>query len=587
MTIKAKKEIFIFICFAIIITSILPLFTSNDYPSNELSNHVVGIVQARKALDEGQFPPRTAPDMQKGFGYPIFQFYSPLFYTTSGLINKFIVTKNAFISLKIVIWLSLFFGLIYTYRLLFLITESYQISFLSSIVYLVNPWFFTNIFGFGHVTETAAQGIIPIAIYYNLKVYFSERLNIYLMLVAAFSWFMLLCVHPVTFFYFSVFFFFFLFIFTFVSKEKIRKVIFCGFSYIYGLLLGAYYFLPTLVYTKQLSIGNEVGFFDKVFSTFLTPLSTLLSFSATAPMPLPGNNWIAMDSKLYISIGLIIFIGIGLVVYAFLFRRDNLSNQIKAFLIALLCCFFCAFFAAWTPIYFWDYLPKIFQIGQFTYRLMTQIIWMGTLCFGLILYGLFKHQLNGKYVFFISMLIFLSIKSWSLRVNEKNPQINIQEVQNSANMGGANENYLFVPKTMRQLIAQNWDSKNSTCKHEGKKTICNFNIQKDNDIVFLPVFYYPKMLKLKVNDSDVEYFPADIEWNSKKAPSIKIVALKLSQGEYKVESYFQGLVVANWISITAFFFFFLIIIQRYSYRLLLHFNVIKFKKMNIQCQSEN
>src|SRR5262249_13866801 len=54
--------------------------------ANDLANHVSGIIEARNALAEGQFPIRVAPHQLNGQRYPIFQFYGNLSYTAGGLL---------------------------------------------------------------------------------------------------------------------------------------------------------------------------------------------------------------------------------------------------------------------------------------------------------------------------------------------------------------------------------------------------------------------------------------------------------------------------------------------------------------------
>src|SRR5438874_2629637 len=70
-----------------------------DSSAQDLANHVSGIIEARNALAEGQFPIRVAPNQLNRERYPIFQFYGNLPYTVGGLlywatdINPYLVWK--------------------------------------------------------------------------------------------------------------------------------------------------------------------------------------------------------------------------------------------------------------------------------------------------------------------------------------------------------------------------------------------------------------------------------------------------------------------------------------------------------------
>src|SRR5271163_4175184 len=70
-------------------------------------NHTASIVQAKMALDEGQFPLKVAPFEHVGLRYPLFQFYSQTPYLIGGLIYKYVTPKNPWLALKIVYLLGL------------------------------------------------------------------------------------------------------------------------------------------------------------------------------------------------------------------------------------------------------------------------------------------------------------------------------------------------------------------------------------------------------------------------------------------------------------------------------------------------
>lgn len=71
----------------IIIISIMSPLGSNipvESPAKDLLNHISGIVEAKNALLEGQFPIRVAPTALDGIKYPIFQFNGNFPYTLGG-----------------------------------------------------------------------------------------------------------------------------------------------------------------------------------------------------------------------------------------------------------------------------------------------------------------------------------------------------------------------------------------------------------------------------------------------------------------------------------------------------------------------
>lgn len=63
--------------------SIKPLFNSGFFPMHD-DTQVARVVAMGKALRDGQFPVRWVSDLGYGYGYPIFNFYSPLPYYAGG-----------------------------------------------------------------------------------------------------------------------------------------------------------------------------------------------------------------------------------------------------------------------------------------------------------------------------------------------------------------------------------------------------------------------------------------------------------------------------------------------------------------------
>lgn len=569
---KIKKGFLVYAYFAIFVTGLLSLFASNNdirqHDGYELQNHISAVWGAKQALENGQFPPRTTPFLEKNFGNAFTQFYAPVLYTVSGLLNQYFFPKNPFLALKSVLWASLLLGMIYFYHLIDFLIKSRHIAVLSATVYVTAPYILVNIFGLGHIPESVAQGIIPVILYYSFKIYFVEEINIKLIFISSIFWFVLLGTHPITFFYFSLFFALFLVLIGVLSKIKIKKFFFIGISYIYGIILGLYYFVPTLKYATFTNIGDHIHFIYYKFATFLTTsLSTLLSFSAASPMPLPANHWIGEGSKIYISLGLPTEIGFCLGIYSLICKRSIWFNEVKKFLFPALLCFFLVFLAVWTPVYdVWNLFPTIFQIGQFTYRFMSQVMWIGTICFALSLYIFFKNNIRLKHTIVFLFLIVISSQSWFIQFNEKQSQISIETIITNPILHGATDAYLMNPdkiKTAKELHLTD-SFVLPECVWHHKKTLCEVTIGKDLvTMVLLPVFFYPNMLDIKVNGKKVSYFPlkvSSIFRSEIKSPFMLLVGLTLPEGTYKIESYFIGLSWANYVSVAAFLFLFIFFI---------------------------
>jgi hypothetical protein len=72
------KKITAFIFIAAIVYAATPLFGKNYFPTHDGEYHIVRIVEFAKMLGSGYIVPRWAPDMNGGYGIPIFNFHYPL-----------------------------------------------------------------------------------------------------------------------------------------------------------------------------------------------------------------------------------------------------------------------------------------------------------------------------------------------------------------------------------------------------------------------------------------------------------------------------------------------------------------------------
>jgi hypothetical protein len=82
------KSILVVVLYGIIAFALLSPLMPNDLIGDapDFPNHVAAIIQAKMAIDQGQFPIRTAPCQFNAWQYPDFQYYSNFPYTIAGYI---------------------------------------------------------------------------------------------------------------------------------------------------------------------------------------------------------------------------------------------------------------------------------------------------------------------------------------------------------------------------------------------------------------------------------------------------------------------------------------------------------------------
>lgn len=136
-----KKFILLLI---LLIISILPLFHSGFYTSQDGELHLARIAAYSQALKHGQFPVRWAANLNYDYGYPIFNFVYPLPYLLTSGFN--LVGFGLAVSLKLVLGLSLILSAIFMYQAINFKLKSNWTGLTAAIVYLYAPYRILNVY---------------------------------------------------------------------------------------------------------------------------------------------------------------------------------------------------------------------------------------------------------------------------------------------------------------------------------------------------------------------------------------------------------------------------------------------------------
>src|SRR6188508_3245653 len=136
--------------FAVVATGLMAPLASNWYVPNltDLPPHVAAAWQARLALDEGQFPLRTAPGERQGRRYPMLQLYGQLPYTAAAVIQKILLPDRPpapYVALKLVVWASLLLGGVYLHRLARYLGARGAAAVVAAVAYMAAPYLLVNL----------------------------------------------------------------------------------------------------------------------------------------------------------------------------------------------------------------------------------------------------------------------------------------------------------------------------------------------------------------------------------------------------------------------------------------------------------
>jgi hypothetical protein len=333
------------------------------------ANHTAFIVQAKQAIEEGQFPLRVAPFQHEGLRYPVFQFYSSTPYWIGGLIYKYFTPGNPWVALKTVYLLGLWLAGIFTFKTGRILGFDKATSTLMGVVYMTSPYILINIHPRGAYTEAFAQFVLPLLAYASIRL--AQRPAGLSYVWAALAWLLFGTCHIITFVYGTAFYLALVVLCYLFRAIRFRTTAVLLFACLLGWCVSAYQWFPAAT-TPPLGIHSQLG--DIFATNWLTPFSMLLSLTATSPEPLGRDT----TPLLYPSLGVPVLVAVGGILY---FRRR--IKPVEASVIwPLLIVFSVAFFCTWSPIDFWKYLPEQLRLAQFSYRFLTYISAAGVVLFG-------------------------------------------------------------------------------------------------------------------------------------------------------------------------------------------------------------
>jgi hypothetical protein len=356
--------------YALLSIGLLSPIASNSVLPEALdhANHTALIVQAKQALDEGQFPLRVTPFQQEGLRYPIFQFYSHTPYLFGGLLYKYVTPDNPWMALKIIYFAGLWSAAVFTFKTGRLLGFDKAISVLMGVVYITAPYLLVNIHARGAYTEAFAQFLIPTLAYTSIRLVKHSTALAYLW--TSLVWLLFGTSHIIT-FAFGTLYYVALVSMLYVWRKVTRRdavSLLCAAAL--GWLVSAFQWYPAAT-IRPLQIHSDLGHLFR--ARWLTPLATLLSLSSTPPEPLGGLN----TAFLHASIGIPILIAVAGLIY-FSRRLGPESGGVGPLLIL----FGVAFLCSWSPVDFWALLPKSVNVAQFPYRFLTYVVCSGTVLFG-------------------------------------------------------------------------------------------------------------------------------------------------------------------------------------------------------------
>jgi hypothetical protein len=414
-------------------------------PDNDFRSHSALIIQAKMAIEEGQFPIRIAPFQHQGFRYPEYQFYGVFPFSLAGYLYKFFsyfhsgILLNPFNTLKLILMLSIIFGGVFAYRFARLFTQSDVIAVLAATAYFFSPYLIFNMTLNGDFTEAFAQGLLPIALYYSFSILLSTNSRMKNFILSSIAWFAVLTSHLITFAYGILFFVLIAIAFFLIRLSTFKQLLYSIFSMIYAWFLAAWYIVPVLILAPYLAasggaIGSHRG--EGLGPTSIFNLFALRADSSGISFSLPS---------FYASIGWITLFCF--ITCIFFILNPTISRQSKRYYLmaSTSLIFALAVFLSWSWVNIWRYLPYFFSIGQFGHRFLVQIMWIGIILFVLAVENVFGDKLDAKSLVIGIFIICFASSSWLVKPNDG---IKISTLLANPEMTAGSHDYFIKPERL-------------------------------------------------------------------------------------------------------------------------------------------
>jgi hypothetical protein len=506
----------LFFLFLIIFTAIImisPLASNTLVPNDaDMVNHLAAIIQAKMALVEGQFPLRVTPFLHSGWRYPFYQFYSPSANLVGGAL--FLLTPaNPFIAFKLIILFAAIAGGIYMYRLTNELVNSSSVALLASVTYMTSPYYLIVLDHMYDFTEGFALGLMPIVLYYTLKLFYLPT-SLKFFLLTALLWYLLATIHLITFFYAFMFLAFLLMLFTLKNRSYWRNLLCVGGGFFFAIGLSAWFFIPIVLFKQYLWVEHYYGidqaqdYYSTSFTSLFSPIANII------PFPDKASAHVSLIFKLRPNIGIPFLFAMGMSIYIFI-KQKKLYTRADAWLTPLIITAFLILLFIWSPFKISQYLPQEFLVGQYSWRLFGQFTWVATLLFAIGCSWLFPAvTLTKKNLFLGCFCIIFSTGSWYLIPDIDFSYADLPTLIHAPYFDVADEIYLTNPATLgkykpldiRKLLhVMPVEETKKFCHQDKIITKCGVPVSSDVKWIELPIFYYPQLLSISLNGKNVPY----------------------------------------------------------------------------------
>lgn len=326
----------------IIIPSQLLMLKFPIYPSQDGLYHVARIEQFDQSIRLGKVPPRLAPSLYGGIGYPLFVVNYQLPYYMAEPFMLFL--KNSYVSFKVVMSVSYVLSIVFSF-FLFRNLGGRLASLTGATLFAYLPYRFANLYDRASFGESVAMMFVPLTLLSLHKI--NKRYGVIFLSISLFG---LITSHTVVFIIFVPFFLGYLMIFLKLNKKTLTRIFF---GFIFGFLLSSFQLFPSIFDKNYLKFDeNLLGIYRGHF----------FSFAQMLRLPVNGVN-----------IGTPFQVGIAAIFIFFLSLLNYIFNRSKIYAFLISVIIFSFFLTQKESLLIWQKFPLIDYI-LYPWRFLSLIL---------------------------------------------------------------------------------------------------------------------------------------------------------------------------------------------------------------------
>ena len=395
----------------LIILAMLPALRALAIPgfftSHDGGTHTARIANFSMALAEGQIPPRLAPKLFGGFGFPIFIFIYPLPYLLGSLIHA---AGTPFTdSFEIVIGTSFLLSAI---TMFFFTKDLFGLwpAFLSALFYTWAPYRFSQMYVRGAFAESFAYVFVPLVLLSLLRV--SKKPELKWVAVGSLSFAGMLLSHQLVSLMFLPVFACFGLVFLVQSDAKKSYIKHAFFITLLGILTSAYIYVPALFERSFLHFDELINYYADHFVT----LEQLIHSPWSYGFSMPGT--LADDMSFQIGLTHLLVVAIAAIFFAWLCVKNkrkiwkDAANRIG--FVSLMIFTISVILMLDNPAvrFIWKYVPALSML-DFPWRLLGISVFASSM-----LVAYLTRALRNRLIFFVLLFFVFFANRNHLRINQ-------------------------------------------------------------------------------------------------------------------------------------------------------------------------